>query len=148
MSASQLKSFPCPKCGTGRGELEGVCPNCLWGPNVPAAVVDASLYSQPLAKPAGHLWIGSITIVFGGGLLLGGLIFLVMSSFVFSGSDAGAALVICPIVQMLLGIVVIVSGILFLRRQIFAKWLLLIAIAGVLANTAYLVIAARSFFAG
>lgn len=148
MSASEPMTFPCPKCGTSRGELEGTCPKCHWGPNVPAAAVAANLYPQSLAKPTGHLMIGGITMAIGGALKLGALMFLIASSLIFSANETGAAFVICPIVQMVLGCVVIISGILFLRKQGLAKWLLLISVAGILANATYFAMAAFSFFAG
>lgn len=33
MNSSQSTLFPCPKCGTARGEVNATCKQCGWNPN-------------------------------------------------------------------------------------------------------------------
>jgi hypothetical protein len=80
---------------------------------------------------------GVIAIIIGAKLVLGGLMFLVAASLM---SDFPRLILIPPILQIVLGLIASMGGLLLIRGHRVAKVVLAIVAIGVIANFGFLAI--------
>lgn len=137
MSSNKSELFPCPKCGTGRGQAEASCPNCGWNPNPLPATPTRIAPTKTKSHSSGHRTFGIVAIIIGVPLTLSGLMFLLTSTMIRT-PDLPFSVTIAPLVQIAMGLLAVLSGFLSMHENNLSKWLFIFSIVGVILNMVYL----------
>jgi hypothetical protein len=139
---TQTAMFPCPRCKNSRSNIEADCSVCGWSPNPSHAVHPQPTWEQPQLKTAHASFfesraLGWIAVAIGLATTLGGTMFFVVLQRMNDGSIP-TSVSLFGAVQVGLGLLMAVAGLLIVYAQPFAKWLWIASALGVFFNAAYL----------
>jgi len=136
---SESDSFPCPRCGRGRSDIEAGCTHCGWSPN-PAPIsfqppqrVDIDPVVSQSARRRNY---GIVAIVIGLAMVLGGI----MASLVFGlvhDPSIPASFRVGGFLQIFVGLILALAGVLAIFDLHYWKWVCVAGIAAGAMNTVY-----------
>lgn len=150
MSADAPLMFPCPRCQSSRGDIEADCVSCGWSPNPqipttpPAKWQDDEIPTKRSSN--GFALLGVFAIVLGLMMILGSLMFLIVIQLVGIQDAPFPQPVHLPgLIQLGIGLLTIVSGVLCIYRQPLGKWLFFASLCGLACNAVYFAFALFQF---